>query len=85
VIWQGWQQLYQSKLVTAHDAIARRLKSGSRIFVGNGCGTPQHLVQALASSLRQSVDVEVIYSIAFGHESISASRHPSHDEYRLPE
>lgn len=66
MIWQEWQQSYQSKLVTAHDAIARRLKNGSRIFIGSGCGTPQHLVRALASSLHQCVDVEVIYSIAFG-------------------
>jgi acyl-CoA hydrolase len=63
---QNWQQMYQSKLTTASDAITRRLKSGSRIFIGSGCGTPQHLVQALATSLGQHMDVEVIYSIAFG-------------------
>ena len=37
-----------------------------RIFIGSGCSTPQHLVQALASLLGKYVDVEVIYSIAFG-------------------
>jgi acyl-CoA hydrolase/GNAT superfamily N-acetyltransferase len=63
---QNWQQMYQSKLTTASDAITRRLKSGSRIFIGSGCGTPQHLVQALATSLGQHIDVEIIYSIAFG-------------------
>ena len=63
---KNWQHLYKSKLTNATDALAYRLKSGTRIFIGSGCGTPQHLVQALASLLGQYVDVEVIYSMAFG-------------------
>ena len=62
----NWQKLYQSKLTTASDAFNHCLESGSRIFIGSGCSTPQHLVQALASRLDQYGDVEVIYSIAFG-------------------
>ncbi len=62
----NWHYSYQRKLTTANDAISHRLKSGSRIFIGSGCGTPQHLVQALASALPRHIDVEVIYSIAFG-------------------
>ncbi len=63
---KDWQHAYQSKLTTAEDALAHCLKSGSRIFIGSGCSTPQHLVHGLASRLGQYVDVEVIYSIAFG-------------------
>ncbi|MEJ2431309.1 MAG: acetyl-CoA hydrolase, partial [Deltaproteobacteria bacterium] len=62
----NWQKLYQSKLTTAADAFSHCLESGSRIFIGSGCSTPQHLVQVLASRLDQYRDVEVIYSIAFG-------------------
>lgn len=63
---KDWQHAYQTKLTTADDALAHCLKSGSRIFIGSGCSTPQHLVHGLASRLGQYVDVEVIYSIAFG-------------------
>ncbi len=64
--WQDWRESYKSKLATADEAISRGLKNGSRIFIGSGCGSPQHLVQALASNLGQYIDVELIYSIVFG-------------------
>ncbi len=34
------------KIMTAREAIAR-VKTGSRIFIGSGCGEPQHLIHAL--------------------------------------
>jgi len=63
---EDWQRIYRSKLSSAAEATSHYLKKGSRIFVGSGCGTPQHLVQGLASNLSRYQDVEVIYSIAFG-------------------
>jgi acyl-CoA hydrolase/GNAT superfamily N-acetyltransferase len=62
----NWRHAYRSKLKTADEALAPYLKNGCRIFIGSGCGTPQHLVQALAACLGRYIDVEVIYSIAFG-------------------
>jgi acyl-CoA hydrolase len=35
-----------AKLVSAHDAMGL-IKRGSRIFVGTGCGEPQHLIRSL--------------------------------------
>jgi 4-hydroxybutyrate CoA-transferase len=63
---KNWRQSYRNKLTTAHDALAPYLKNGCRVLIGSACGTPQVLVQALASSLQAHVDVEVIYSIALG-------------------
>ena len=63
---EDWQHTFQSKITTADEAFGRYLKSGCRIFVGSGCSTPKHLVHALASHLRQYVDVEVVYFIALG-------------------
>ncbi|MCF8080570.1 MAG: acetyl-CoA hydrolase, partial [Desulfobacterales bacterium] len=34
------------KLSTAEEAISR-IKRGSRIFIGTGCGEPQHLIEAM--------------------------------------
>ncbi len=39
----------KGKLVTAEEAIAT-IKNGSRIFIGSGCGEPQHLIHTLAQS-----------------------------------
>lgn len=37
------------KLVEAQDAI-EQIKNGSRIFIGTGCGEPQHLIHALVQN-----------------------------------
>jgi acyl-CoA hydrolase/GNAT superfamily N-acetyltransferase len=65
-MFSNWRKLYDSKASKAHDAFARTLKNGSRIYIGTACGTPQHLVQALASCIRNYSDMEIIYSIALG-------------------
>ena len=65
-MFSNWRSLYDSKATKAPDAFARALKNGSRIYIGSACGTPQHLVQVLASCIRNYSDMEVIYSIALG-------------------
>ncbi len=37
------------KVVTAQDALSR-IKNGSRIFIGTGCGEPQHLIRSLVKN-----------------------------------
>lgn len=39
----------QGEVVTAEEAIAT-IKNGSRIFIGSGCGEPQHLIRTLAGN-----------------------------------
>lgn len=39
------------KLVPAHSAISK-IKGGSRVFIGTGCGEPQHLIHALVKDPR---------------------------------
>lgn len=38
------------KLLDAETAIAK-IKNGSRVFVGTGCGEPQHLIRTLVEDL----------------------------------
>lgn len=40
---------HKGKVVTAEEAIAT-IKNGSRIFIGSGCGEPQHLIRTLAEN-----------------------------------
>ena len=42
---------FSDKLVSAQEAIAR-IKNGSRIFIGTGCGEPQHLIRTLVKNTK---------------------------------
>ncbi len=43
-----WQNTYASKLISAQEAMTK-IKRGSRVFLGTGCGEPQHLIKAMVS------------------------------------
>jgi acyl-CoA hydrolase/GNAT superfamily N-acetyltransferase len=55
-----WQQQYASKLVSAQEAVAK-IKRGSRVFIGTGCGEPQHLIKAMVTE--QSLQDVMIYQM----------------------
>ena len=40
------KRLCPDKVVDAQEAVSR-IKSGSRVFIGTGCGEPQHLIKAM--------------------------------------
>ena len=41
-------KLCPSKVVSAEEAVSQ-IKSGSRVFIGTGCGEPQHLIKAMVN------------------------------------
>ena len=41
-----WQHDYASKVVDAQEAVSKIMR-GSRVFIGTGCGEPQHLIRAM--------------------------------------
>nr|MCU0586239.1 acetyl-CoA hydrolase [Desulfobacterales bacterium] len=43
-----WQSAYASKVISAQEAMTK-IKRGSRLFLGTGCGEPQHLIKAMVS------------------------------------
>jgi acyl-CoA hydrolase/GNAT superfamily N-acetyltransferase len=43
-----WQQQYASKVLNAERAVSK-IKRGSRVFIGTGCGEPQQLIRAMVS------------------------------------
>lgn len=48
-----WLDTYcRSKMVSAEEAVSK-IKIGSRIFIGTGCGEPQHLIHALVKDLNK--------------------------------
>jgi acyl-CoA hydrolase/RimJ/RimL family protein N-acetyltransferase len=60
-----WTQKYKSKILTASQAI-KKIRRGSRIFLGTGCGVPYHLVQELATHANQMADNEIVHLLTIG-------------------
>ncbi len=44
------EQYCSSKIVSAEAAVSK-IKSGSRVFIGTGCGEPQHLIRAMVGDM----------------------------------
>jgi acyl-CoA hydrolase/RimJ/RimL family protein N-acetyltransferase len=51
------------KIVTAAQAVSM-IKNGSRVFIGSGCGEPQHLIHAMAADINIQ-DVMIFQMLAF--------------------
>ncbi len=51
--------------VTAAEAVAG-IPSGSRVFVGSGCGAPQVLIKVLTDRAAELRDVEICHLLTFG-------------------
>ena len=43
------KEICPQKVVTAAQAVSK-IKSGSRVFIGTGCGEPQHLIKAMVGA-----------------------------------
>jgi len=68
------QALYEERRTTVEAAL-RRIRPGSRIFVGTGCAEPQHLVRSLARFPEQIADTEIVQLISLGTSPVTeASR-----------
>ncbi|MCK4293022.1 MAG: GNAT family N-acetyltransferase [Planctomycetes bacterium] len=61
----NWKDKYKDKLRTAPAAM-KLLKSGNSIFIGTGCGQPQHLVQALVQHSNHIYDAHIVHLLTMG-------------------
>ena len=60
-----WREKYKKKVATAATAM-KLVKSGSRIFIGTGCGQPQHLVKALVEHSSGISDAHIVHLLTMG-------------------
>ncbi|MBU1275367.1 MAG: GNAT family N-acetyltransferase [Proteobacteria bacterium] len=58
-----WRELYRKRRMDADQALSR-LRSGSSVFIGSGCGEPRHLVSALSRRAPSLLDVQVVQAIS---------------------
>jgi acyl-CoA hydrolase len=60
-----WKAKYKDKIGTAPVAM-KLIKSGNSIFIGTGCGQPQHLVNALVEHSGKIYDAHIINLLTVG-------------------
>jgi len=60
---EGWRQRYRSKVISAKGAISK-VRNGDKVFLGTGCGEPQHLIRTLLSS-KTLLDVDLYQILPF--------------------
>lgn len=60
-----WKQKHGGKIGTAASAM-KLIKSGNSIFIGTGCGQPQHLVNALVEHSSHIYDAHIVHLLTMG-------------------
>lgn len=60
-----FNQLYQSRIVTAEEAV-RKIKSKQRIFLTGNCSVPQRVLAALVDYAPELHDVEICQALSVG-------------------
>ncbi len=65
-----WADHYVEKKKDASEAV-RLIRGGQRVFIGSGCGEPQHLVRALAGTSNCFTDIEIVRLMAFEKSPLS--------------
>jgi acyl-CoA hydrolase/GNAT superfamily N-acetyltransferase len=63
----NWQKQYADKVIDAAEAISK-IGRGSRVFIGTGCGEPQHLIRTMVNDKRlQDIMVYQMLSFTFAN------------------
>jgi len=60
-----WGEEYRKKRVSAMQAL-EAVRSGARVWIQSGCGTPSALVEALVARAPEVRDVEIIHMMTLG-------------------
>jgi acyl-CoA hydrolase/GNAT superfamily N-acetyltransferase len=61
-----WKSYFRERTAGAEQVLRRVLRHGNRIYIGSGCGEPQHLVRNLIALLPAYRDLEVVQNLSFG-------------------
>ena len=60
-----WKEKYKSQILSAREAI-KKVRPGDSIFIGTGCGQPQHLVNSLVEHGDHIYDAHIIHLLTVG-------------------
>jgi acyl-CoA hydrolase len=62
---RNWRPVYEKRRTLAQHAL-RAVRPGHRVFIGSGCGEPQHLVRELEKIVSDLADVEILHILSIG-------------------
>jgi len=77
----SWMDEYSRKRMSAADAL-QAVRSGDRIWIQSGCGTPTVLVDALVARAPQLHDVEVVHMMTLGSADYTRAEFKGHFRHR---
>ncbi|MHC4552354.1 MAG: GNAT family N-acetyltransferase [Planctomycetota bacterium] len=60
-----WKEKYNYLVMNSREAI-KQIRPGDRIFIGTGCGQPQHLVESLIEHGSHISDAHIIHMLTMG-------------------
>ncbi|HIJ77295.1 MAG TPA: acetyl-CoA hydrolase/transferase family protein, partial [Deltaproteobacteria bacterium] len=61
-----WRARAREKRLGADEILRAILRDGNRLYIGTGCGEPQHLVRSLIELLPRHRDIEIIQNLSMG-------------------
>ena len=68
---------YVPTVMTAEEAV-KLVESGDRVWFGEGCGTPQPLIDALVARAPELHDVELVHMMTFGEAAYTRPEFEGH-------
>jgi len=75
-----WKEKYKTKVTTASLGM-KLIKSGSSIFIGTGCGQPQHLVRAMVEYSEHIYDARIVHLLTMGQAPYATGRY--RDKFKM--
>jgi acyl-CoA hydrolase len=77
----SWRDEYKSKCMDAGQALAA-VRSGARVWIQSGCGTPSTLVNALVARSSEVRDVEIVHMMTLGSADYTKPEFEGHFRHR---
>jgi 4-hydroxybutyrate CoA-transferase len=76
-----WKDDYRSKLMSAAEALTA-VRSGARVWIQSGVGTPSTLVDALVARAPELHDVEIVHMMTLGSAHYTRPEYEGHFRHR---
>jgi len=76
-----WREEYRGKCRSAAEAL-NAVRSGDRVWIQSGCGTPLPLVEAMVAKANDLLDVEVVHMMTLGSADYTKPEYAGHFRHR---
>ena len=76
-----WSEEYRTRSMCAAQAM-EAVRSGARVWIQSGCGTPSTLVNALVARSAELLDVEIVHMMTLGSADYTQPQFEGHFRHR---